>query len=241
MHQHDHNDLKWLKSFFGKSLLEVYFQFWIWNDCRGGVMTCKAAHHQGGVLMMSIFMYGRCIGMYFCVSDSRSLDWWGSRAGESSPAVSLLGQRRPPQRGRLTCCHLSLPRHGSLWQQTPQTYTWGVESAAWLAQQSASLFSEMFFFFFLFLVGKFDLLEMCFYFSGSEVSRNITLLKVSFQSSLSAGLGGQPADHMEWLGPTPDHSLNLTSFSFLVFHSTAPLHLIIPLLFLRDFARSPQL
>lgn len=78
-----------------------------------------------------------------------------------------------------------------------------------------------------------------FYLSGSEVSLNIALLKVSFQSRLSAGLGGQPADHMELLGPTPDHSLNLTSFSFLVFHSTAPLLVIIPLLFLRDFAGAP--
>lgn len=38
-----------------------------------------------------------------------------------------------------------------------------------------------------------------FYLSGSEVSLNIMLLNVGFHSCLSAGLGGQPADHMELL------------------------------------------
>jgi len=37
-----------------------------------------------------------------------------------------------------------------------------------------------------------------FYLSGSEVSLNITLLKAGFYSCLSAGFGGQPADHMEF-------------------------------------------
>lgn len=68
-----------------------------------------------------------------------------------------------------------------------------------------------------------------FYLSGSEVSLNVTLLKVGFHSCLSAGLGGQPADH----------SLNLTSFSPLVFPFNCNLVCYYPLLFLRDSAGAP--
>lgn len=42
--------------------------------------------------------------------------------------------------------------------------------------------------------------QSLFYLSGSEVGINIMLPKIGFHLGLSAGLGGQPADHMELLG-----------------------------------------
>lgn len=42
--------------------------------------------------------------------------------------------------------------------------------------------------------------QILFYLSGSEVSINIMLLKIGFHSGLSAGPGGQPADHTDLLG-----------------------------------------
>lgn len=65
------------------------------------------------------------------------------------------------------------------------------------------------------------------------------LLKLGFHSCLSAGLGGQPADHMELLSlKLSDHSLNLTSFS-PISHPNCALESHYVLLFLRDSAGAP--
>lgn len=80
-----------------------------------------------------------------------------------------------------------------------------------------------------------------FYLSGSEVSLNITLLKVGFHSCLCARLGGQPADHMELLGlqlSRPQSKFNLLLSP--VSHSNCTLASHYGLLFLKDGAGAPH-
>lgn len=47
-----------------------------------------------------------CQDVCLFVSDTRSLDRRRGRTGKSSPTISLVGQCRPPQRGRTTCLYL---------------------------------------------------------------------------------------------------------------------------------------
>lgn len=148
-----------------------------------------------------------CVSVYFCVSDSGPLDRRGRRAGKSTPAVSLLGQRRPPQRGRFT--HLNLVfsevtaapdnKHRRRWiNKREQRQRCGLtlsysrpDGFQTLPDSSKSRF--------LSFLRSVRFTQNVFYLSGSEVSLNIMLLNVGFHSCLSAGLGGQPADHMELL------------------------------------------
>lgn len=90
----------------------------------------------------------------FRVTDSGSLDRRGCRAGKSSPAVGLVGQRRPSKRGRLTCRHLGSPSDAATDSQTVKRHIFV-------------------------MLRSMQFIQYVLYLSGSEVSLNITLLSVN--------------------------------------------------------------
>lgn len=90
-------------------------------------------------------------------------------------------------------------------------------------KHSHSLFKEMFMSYLRFI--RFT--QNVFYLSGSEVSLNIILFNIGFHSCLSAGLGGQPADHMELLGlqlSRPQSKFNLLLPSCFPYNCTVASH-----------------
>lgn len=238
---HDHNYLKWLKSSLVKKFSRCALSFESETTAEEGLWPILQPTSKGAFSWCPSLCTVCGYDSVACTSAFQTPGLWIDEGAEQgSPHQRSASWGSADHLKEVDSPVVTLVYRDAAASDNRRTHAQGVESAAWLAQWSASQFKEMFFFFlsflrFIWFIGK------VFHLSGSEVSLNIALLKVSFQSCLSAGLGGQPADHMELLGPTPDRSLNLTSFSFLVFHSTAPLHLIIPLLFLRDFAGSPQL
>lgn len=125
----------------------------------------------------------------FCVPDSRPLDWWGSGAGKSSPAVGLLGQRRPPQRGRYS--PVLTPVH---WLSA--AFSSNATDSGWTDGNASSF------------------LRLIWFIRGVLFVRvwgqpKYLALTVGFASRLSAGLVGQPADHMDLLGLQPHSKFNI--------------------------------
>ena len=173
--------------------------------------------------------------VYSCVSDSRSLDWWGSGAGKSPPAVSVLGQRRPPQRGRFTCLNRSTHTHTHTHTHTQKhTQRGRINTVQW-CQQSVTLnagfkrphspFKEHVFIIFEVhsIYPKYVL------FVRVWGQPECYVLMVGFHSVYLRGPAGQPSR------PQAKFNLLLPPVS----HSTAPSHLIMAACFWRDASGAP--